>query len=103
MGIDHLFCLSVNDPYVMTAWAGGLVVLPDVVTFLSDPDGSFTKQMGLNQEVEGLGLRSRRFSALISDRRVYVLNVDEPGGKTYKVSGPDFMLRILDKAEKESR
>ena len=102
-GINQIFCLSVNDPYVMTAWAGALVVQPETINFLSDPDAFFTKQIGMQQVIEGLGLRSRRFSALLHDGEVCILNVDEPGGKSYKVSGPDNMLRILREADEQSR
>jgi glutaredoxin/glutathione-dependent peroxiredoxin len=97
-GVSRIFCLSVNDPYVMMAWAGALAVVPAVITFLADPDASFVKMLGLTQDLPELGTRSRRFSAFVDNGEVLILNVDEPGGKTYKVSGPDNMLRQLREA-----
>jgi len=92
-GIKQMLCLSVNDPYVMNAWAGGLGVLPQTITFLSDPEGTFTKSIGMHQHLDGLGTRSLRYSALLDrDGYIGILNVDEAGGKTYKVSGPNHML-----------
>ncbi|KAJ3038112.1 hypothetical protein HDV00_000995 [Rhizophlyctis rosea] len=97
-GASRIFCLSVNDPYVMTAWAGSLVVVPEVITFLADPEASYVKKLGLSQELDSLGTRSRRFSAFVDDGEVLLLNIDEPGGKTYKLSGPDNILRQLREA-----
>ena len=101
LGIRQILCLSVNDPYVMNAWAGGLGVLPQVITFLSDPDAVYTKAIGMDQHLEGLGVRSLRYSALIDrDGFIGILNVDERGGKTYKVSGPDNMLKLIEAVTK---
>jgi glutaredoxin/glutathione-dependent peroxiredoxin len=95
-GIKNVYCLSVNDPFVMNAWAGTLGVVPSTVTFLSDPECKYTRRLGMDQYLDGLGTRSLRYSALIdSDCYIALLNVDEPGGKTYKVSGPDYMLKRL--------
>ena len=97
-GVEQVLCLSANDPHVMHAWAGGLGVLPQVITFLGDPDAVYTKSIGMDQYLEGVGVRSLRYSALLDrDSRIAILNVDEPGGKTYKVSGPDNMLSQFNK------
>ncbi|KIY95036.1 Peroxiredoxin-2F [Monoraphidium neglectum] len=50
---------------------------------------------GLLQHIPGLGVRSMRYSLMADDGVVKILNVEEPGGKSYKVSGPDNMLKCI--------
>ncbi|KAL6762600.1 Redoxin-domain-containing protein [Haematococcus lacustris] len=94
-GVEVIACLSVNDAYVMKKWAEELGVDSKTLLMLGDPDCSFHKAVGLNQFIPGLGDRSRRYSMYLEDGVVKVLNVDEPGGKSYKVSGPSFMEASL--------
>eukprot|EP00775_Hariotina_reticulata_P001371 gene1371-1713_t len=91
-GVDTIACLSVNDPWVMREWAKNLHVDPSKILMLADGEGLFHSQLGLLQHMPGLGIRAIRYSLLLDDGKVAVLNVEEPGGKSYKVSGPAHML-----------
>ena len=79
-GVDEIWCLSVNDAFVMGAWArdqktGGKIRM------LADGDAAFAKATGLTLDLngKGLGLRSNRYSMLVKDGKVVALNVEAPG------------------------
>ena len=79
-GVDEIWCLAVNDAFVMGAWArdqktGG------VIRMLADGDAAFAKATGLTLDLhgKGLGLRSNRYSMLIKDGKVVQLNIEGPG------------------------
>ncbi|QMU60598.1 MAG: redoxin family protein [Gammaproteobacteria bacterium] len=77
-GIDAITCISVNDPFVMQAWAQELNVSNDVM-MLCDPKVEFTNAVGLCLDLSdfGLGDRSERYSMLVEDGVVKALNVEE--------------------------
>ncbi len=90
-GVDEIWCLSVNDAFVMGAWAreqkaGGKVRL------LADGSADFAKATGLTLDLNGrgMGLRSNRYSMLIKDGVVKTLNVEAPG--KFEVSDADTLL-----------
>jgi peroxiredoxin len=90
-GVDEIWCISVNDAFVMGAWArdqktGGKVRM------LADGSAEFTKATGLELDLtaRGMGLRSQRYSMLIEDGVVKTLNVEGPG--KFEVSDADTML-----------
>ena len=90
-GVDEIWCLSVNDPFVMGAWArdqktGGQIRM------LADGDAAFAKATGLTLDLngKGLGLRSNRYSMLVKDGVVKTLNVEGPG--KFEVSDGDTLL-----------
>ena len=90
-GVDEIWCLAVNDAFVMGAWgrdqkAGGKVRM------IADGDAAFAKATGLTLDLngKGLGLRANRFSMLVKDGKVATLNVEGPG--KFEVSGADTML-----------
>lgn len=99
-GVDVVACLSVNDAYVMRKWAEDLKVDPNAMMMLGDGDASLHKALGLVQTLPGLGERARRYSIYAEDGVVKVLNVEEPGGMSYKVSGPSHMLDDLKNLKK---
>ena len=77
-GIDNIFCLSVNDPFVMNAWgeannAGGKI------TMLSDPYLLFTKAIGaeVDRNSKGMGIRSNRYAMVIENLEVINLQVEK--------------------------
>ncbi len=79
-GVDEIWCLSVNDSFVMGAWArdekaGGKIRM------LADGDAVFAKATGLTLDLtgKGLGLRSNRYSMLVKDGKVATLNIEGPG------------------------
>jgi peroxiredoxin len=94
-GVDSLVCTSINDAWVMKEWAKHLNVDPHKIKLLADGDGSFHRELGLVQTLPGCGERPLRYSLYAEDGKIKVLNVDEPGPKSYKVSGPNRMLQDL--------
>lgn len=77
-GVDTIACVSVNDPFVMQAWAQDHKVSSDVM-MLCDPKVEFTNAVGLCLDLSdfGLGDRSERYSMLVEDGVVKALNVEE--------------------------
>ncbi len=94
-GVDEIVCVSVNDPWVMDAWAREQHA-PDV-RFIPDTNGEFTRALGMLVEKPGLGPRSRRYSLLVRHGTIEKAFVEpEQEGDPYLVSDADTMLRYLD-------
>jgi len=94
-GVDEVWCFSVNDPFVMGAWArdqkaGGKI------RFMADGSADYTKKLGLENDLgpRGLGMRCQRFSMLVDDGVVKKLNLEPAPGKV-EVSGGDTLLGQL--------
>ena len=89
-----LWCLAVNDPYEMKAWAKSYPENKHV-KFFSDSSATYIKTISLELDVSdrGFGIRSERFALLIDDLEVKVANV-ESGGQ-FKVSSAEDMLKAL--------
>ncbi|WP_435230252.1 peroxiredoxin [Pseudopelagicola sp. nBUS_20] len=81
-GIDEIVCLSVNDPFVMSAWDKATGAGEKGVTMLADPAGDFTQAIGMAFTAPAVGFinRSKRYSALIEDGVVKLLNLEENAG-----------------------
>ena len=79
-GVDEIWCVSVNDAFVMGAWARDQKTAGKV-RMLADGDATFTKATGLTLDLtgRGMGLRSNRYSMLIKDGKVKALNIEGPG------------------------
>jgi peroxiredoxin len=79
-GVDEIWCLSVNDAHVMGAW-GRDQKTGDKVRMMADGSATFTKALGLDQDLtaRGMGVRSQRYSMLVKDGVVKALNVEAPG------------------------
>jgi peroxiredoxin len=79
-GVDEIWCLSVNDAFVMGAWARDQKV-GSKVRMLADGSADFAKATGLTLDLtaRGMGLRSNRYSMLIKDGKVVKLNNEGPG------------------------
>ena len=79
-GVDEIWCLAVNDPFVMGAWARDQKTAGKI-RMLADGDATFAKATGLTLDLngKGLGLRSNRYSMLVKDGKVATLNVEAPG------------------------
>lgn len=90
-GVDEIWCVSVNDAFVMGAWARDLKAAGKV-RMLGDGDAAFTKATGLTLDLtgRGMGLRSNRYSMLVRDGKVASLNVEAPG--KFEVSDAATML-----------
>jgi len=90
-GVDEVWCVSVNDAFVMGAWARDQKT-SGKVRMLADGSGEFTKAVGLPLDLtaNGMGVRSQRYSMLAVDGVVKTLNVEGPG--KFEVSDADTML-----------
>jgi peroxiredoxin len=79
-GVDEIWCLSVNDAFVMGAWARDQKTAGKV-RMLADGSGDFAKAAGLTMDLtaRGMGVRSQRYSMLVKDGKVKTLNVEAPG------------------------
>ena len=90
-GVDEIWCVSVNDAFVMGAWARDQKT-NGKVRMLADGDAAFAKATGLTLDLngKGMGLRSNRYSMLVKDGRVVTLNIEAPG--KFEVSDAATML-----------
>lgn len=79
-GVDEIWCVSVNDAFVMGAWARDQKSVGKV-RMLADGDAVFSKGTGLTLDLtgRGMGLRSNRYSMLVKDGKVVALNLEGPG------------------------
>jgi peroxiredoxin len=93
-GVEAIACVSVNDAFVMRAWAEDQAVGEDIV-MLADGGGEFTRAIGLDFDASkfGMGVRSQRYSMIVDDGVVKELNVEAPG--EFKVSSADYLLAQL--------
>ena len=80
-GIDHIICMSVNDPFVMDAW-GKSHNVGDKIIMMSDPFLNFTKSIGadVDKSAKGLGIRSNRYTMLIDNLKVVKLQEEKETG-----------------------
>ncbi len=90
-GVDEIWCLAVNDAFVMGAW-GREHKAAGCVRMMADGSADFTRMTGLTLDLsaKGMGLRSQRYSMLVRDGVVQTLNVEAPGG--FAVSNAETML-----------
>ncbi len=90
-GVDEIWCISVNDAFVMGAWARDQKVAGKV-RMMADGSADFTRATGLTLDLtgRGMGLRSQRYSMLVIDGVVKSLNVEAPG--KFEVSDAGTML-----------
>ena len=93
-GVDVIACLSVNDAFVMRAWAEDRAVGDDIA-MLADGGAAFTDAVGLSFDASrfGMGKRSQRYSMIVDDGVVKELNVEQAG--EFKVSAADYLLAQL--------
>ena len=92
-GVDEIACISVNDPFVMSAW--GERDGSGDITMLAYGNGAFSDAVGLSFDGSqfGMGKRSQRYSMLVDDGVVEQLNVEQPG--EYRASSAEHMLDQL--------
>ena len=93
-GVDEIWCLSVNDAFVMGAW-GRSQGVNGRIRMLADGSGEFTRKLGLEFDLSarGMGMRCQRFSALLRDGVVEQLNLEQPG--KFEVSDARTLLNQL--------
>ncbi|MBH1554492.1 peroxiredoxin [Stenotrophomonas maltophilia] len=92
-GID-VYCMAVNDPFVMKAWAAEQNV-PDGLLMLSDGNAELTRALGLELDASasGMGIRSRRFALYVVDGVVRAAWIEQPG--QFEVSSAEYVLEHL--------
>src|SRR3954454_24825753 len=92
-GVDEIACISVNDPFVMSAWnqRDG----SQDITMLADGNGAFSDAVGLSMDGSkfGMGKRSQRYSMIVNDALIEQLKVEAPG--EYRASSAEYMLDQL--------
>ena len=90
-GVDEIWCVSVNDAFVMGAWAKDQHS-DGKVRMLADGSAAWTKALGLEFDLtaKGMGIRMQRFSMLVVDGVVKTLNLEGPG--KFEVSNAETML-----------
>jgi len=93
-GVDLIVCLSVNDAFVMGAWGKDQNVGTTIV-MAGDGSALLSKAMGLDMDLNerGMGVRCQRFSMIVDNGVVSVLNHEAPG--EYRVSSAEVMLEQL--------
>lgn len=89
LGVDEIWCVSVNDGYVMAQWAKDQKALGKI-RFLGDGNAELTKKLGLDVEIPGMGTRMKRNSMLIEDGVIKQLNIEQPG--KFEVSDANTLL-----------
>ena len=90
-GVDEIWCVSVNDAFVMGAW-GREQHTAAKVRMMADGSAEFTKAAGLTLDLtaRGMGVRSQRYSMLVDNGIVKTLNIEAPG--KFEVSNAETML-----------
>jgi len=93
-GVDEIWCVSVNDAFVMGAW-GREQKATGIVRMMGDGSAEFTKALGMEFDLtaRGMGVRSQRYSMLVEDGVVKQLNLEAPG--KFEVSNAETLLGQL--------
>lgn len=93
-GVDEIWCLSVNDAFVMGAWAKQQKT-QGLIRMLADGSALFAQATGLTLDLTslGLGIRSNRYSMLVKDGKLVQLNIEAPG--KFEVSDAKTLLAQL--------
>ena len=93
-GVDEVWCVSVNDAFVMGAW-GREQHTEGKVRMMADGSAEWTRALGLDQDLtaRGMGVRSKRYAMVLDDGMVTHLQVEAPG--EFKVSSAESMLETL--------
>ena len=94
-GIDHIICMSVNDPFVMNAW-GKEHNVEDKIIMMGDPFLKFTKAIGaeVDKSGRGLGVRSNRYTMFVNDMKVEKLEEEKDAGSC-EMSAAENFLKLL--------
>ena len=95
-GVENIFCLSVNDPYVMNGW-GEINNTGDKIKMLSDPYLSFTKAIGaeVDRNAKGMGTRSNRYLMLIENFTVFKIYFEKETKECGLTSAENLLNNLL--------
>ena len=94
-GINHIICVSVNDPFVMSAW-GKENNVGDKIIMMGDPFLNFTKAIGaeVDKSGRGLGIRSNRYTMLVDNMKVLKLQEEKDTGSC-EISAAENFLKLI--------
>ena len=94
-GIDHIICISVNDPFVMNAW-GKEHNVGDKILMVGDPFLYFTKGIGadVDKSARGLGVRSNRYTMLVDNLKIVKLQEEEDTGSC-EISAAENFIKLV--------
>ena len=94
-GIELIICMSVNDPFVMSAW-GKENNVGDKILMIGDPFLNFTKAIGaeVDKSGRGLGVRSNRYTILVDDMKVIKLQEEKDTGSC-EISAAENFLKLI--------
>ncbi len=93
-GVDRIACVSVNDVYVLGAWAKQLGA--DAIEFLADGSATFTRAIGMELDLveRGLGSRSKRYAMIVDDGKVTALFTDSAPGQVIESSAEKVLAAL---------
>ena len=94
-GIDHIICISVNDPFVMSAWGKDHNV-GDKILMVGDPFLNFTKAIGaeVDKSARGLGIRSNRYTMFLDDLKIVKLQEEVDTGSC-EISAAENFIKLV--------
>ena len=94
-GIDHIICISVNDPFVMSAW-GKEHNAEDKILMIGDPFLNFTKGIGadVDKSARGLGVRSNRYTMFVDNLKIVKLQEEEDTGSC-EISAAENFIKLV--------
>ena len=94
-GVDTIACVSVNDVFVMDAWAKNTGA-GNKVLFLADGNGDFARAIGMVLDASGFGMgtRSKRYAMIVDNGKVTALNVEPAPGQAVE-SGADKLIDLI--------
>ena len=94
-GVDHIICVSVNDPFVMNAW-GKENNVGDKIIMMGDPFLNFTKAIGaqVDKSGRGLGVRSNRYTMLVDNMKVIKLQEEKDTGSC-EISAAENFFKLI--------
>ena len=94
-GIDHIICISVNDPFVMSAW-GKEHNVEDKILMIGDPFLNFTKGIGadVDKSARGLGIRSNRYTMLVDNLKIVKLQEEADTGSC-EISPAENFIKLV--------
>lgn len=95
-GVEDIICVSVNDPFVMKAWAESTGAEKAGLLMLADPEAAFTRAIGMDFSAPPVGLinRSRRYALMAEDGVVRVLQAEDSPGECTVSAGESLLEAI---------
>jgi len=93
-GIDQIICVSVNDHFVMNAWANSLHT-DDKISLFADPNAAFTKSVGMETDVPVFGnVRSKRYSMIVDNGKIIKQNVEDSLGNVSVAAAEELVKQL---------